>query len=381
MSTDVRTLLHDAAETPTRAPDIDAALRVARTRRRQRRGLGAAAAVVVLVLAVGGVALGTGGGSDGPAEVAIGPRQPASPTPDGWQTIDFGPGLQISVPPEWVQFKTPSTAPSPTLPWIMVGTEGFALTNPSACPSTTTQGQRWLGVTEINAAAARAGSPALVDRPTDFLESDASLHDVCGTEELRVWRFVDHGRYFLAQLGTRGVSNASDSAGVRLGEQVLNTLHVEALDETTTTTVPTVSTTGPKELAPYDEEATTTTAPAFVGAGEDEAAIQQVFEQWADDHTDAGLDASTENPDAVRRPSHEGWAQHSPEDLAQYSGRVESITMVDADHARVVYTILHGGQLAFPNRPGIAVRVNGAWKVSTDTVCAMLSLGNIACPS
>jgi hypothetical protein len=160
-------------------------------------------------------------------------------------------------------------------------------------------------------------------------------------------------------------------------------LHVEPVDAITTTTVPTVSTTGPKQLAPYDEEATTTTTapPPFVGAGEDEAAIQQVFEQWAADHTDAGLDSSTQNPDAVRRPSHEGWAQHSPDDLAQYSGRVESVTMIDADHASVVYTILHGGQLAFPNRTGTAVRVNGEWKVSTDTVCAMLSLGGIACPS
>ena len=38
MTTDVRTLLQDAAETPSRAPDINAAQRRARERRRRRGG-------------------------------------------------------------------------------------------------------------------------------------------------------------------------------------------------------------------------------------------------------------------------------------------------------------------------------------------------------
>ena len=100
-----------------------------------------------------------------------------------------------------------------------------------------------------------------------------------------------------------------------------------------------------------------------------------------DDQSDEGLDASVEDPGAVRTPSHEGWDQHSADDLAQYEGRVESVTITDTDHAQVVYTILHGGQVAFSQRVGSAVRVNGQWKVSTETVCSMLRIGGITCPA
>ena len=99
MTTDVRTLLHDAADAPTRGPDIGGALQRARDRRRRRRGVGALVAVVVIALVTGAVALGGGGGDD--ARVAIGPRQGVSEIPDGWKTVHADPGITVSVPATW----------------------------------------------------------------------------------------------------------------------------------------------------------------------------------------------------------------------------------------------------------------------------------------
>jgi hypothetical protein len=378
MSTDVRTLLHDAAERPSREPDVDGALRAAHTRRRRHRGVVAAATVVVVALAVGGVALGTGGGG-GP--VSIHTLQTAPSIPDGWTTIDVGRGVQLSVPSGWSGFGLPDDAlHAPGYMSVGIGSAPIKYGMGNWC-QTIEAGGEWLVLYELPPETAEALgqkalpsiNPAMTERPSDFAASTPAIADgSCPSTELRQWLFIDSGRYFLGWL----LTPANHPDNVSLGEQVLNTLRVEPADSTTTTTVPTVSTTAPSPTA-----ATTTTSPPDIGAGEDEAAIQQAYERWMDDQTDAGLDASTEDPDAVRRPSHEGWAQHSPDDLAQYEGRVESITLIDADHARVVYTILHGGQLAFANRTGTAVRLDGAWKVSTDTVCSMLSLGGITCPA
>jgi hypothetical protein len=73
-------------------------------------------------------------------------------------------------------------------------------------------------------------------------------------------------------------------------------------------------------------------------------------------------------------------AQHSPENLARYSGRVDSITLVDETHADVVYSILFDGIPQYAERRGRAIKIDGTWMVSRDTVCALLTLGGITCP-
>ncbi len=168
------------------------------------------------------------------------------------------------------------------------------------------------------------------------------------------------------------------SASLKYAMDVMNTLRVEPAETTTSTTVPT--TTSPLTNLPSITQLPVTTTPPFVATTDDEREIVAVFQAWADDQTDAELDATVENPDAVRAPSHQGWEQQSPESLAAYDGRVESIRIVDADHAQVVYTILHSGVPVYPNRQGSAVRMDGKWKVSTETVCGMLHLGGITCP-
>ena len=86
MTGDVRTLLHDTAETPSRAPDIGAALRTARDRRRRRRGFGALAAVVVVAL-VGGVFVSTSGGGGDDAQRRDLLRVRSLGVPDGWKRV------------------------------------------------------------------------------------------------------------------------------------------------------------------------------------------------------------------------------------------------------------------------------------------------------
>ncbi|HEY3670518.1 MAG TPA: hypothetical protein VGN51_06260 [Acidimicrobiia bacterium] len=388
MTTDVRTLLHDSAEAPRHEPDIARALRSARTHRRRQRGVGGLVAVVVIALVVGLVARGGIGGGD--PQVAVGLRQGGSEIPDGWQTLHVEPGIEISAPPEWATI--PLGGVSSGLPSISIGSPAFDAADPAACAPAIASGGKWLTVAELSPETAAAVDgraqdlpnapvPRMVDRPTDFLGNPPPLvtSGCASTDtstELRVWLFVDAGRYFTAQLMTR----PADTESVMLGEQVLNTLRVEPL-ETPTTTVPTTTvpvTTTPKILPPGP---TITTVPPFVGTTDDERMIAQMFIVWMDDQSDAGLDASVADPDAVRAPSHEGWGQHTPEDLAQYEGLVESVTVVDSDHAQVVYTILHAGQVAFPRRLGGAVRVNGEWKVTTETVCGMLAIGGITCPA
>ena len=55
--------------------------------------------------------------------------------------------------------------------------------------------------------------------------------------------------------------------------------------------------------------------------------------------------------------------------------------MIDSDHASVDYTLLFAGQPQFGVRTGTAVRIDGVWKVSRDTECALLALGAVACPA
>ena len=125
---------------------------------------------------------------------------------------------------------------------------------------------------------------------------------------------------------------------------------------------------------------TITTLPPFVPSTTDEQQINDLFVAWLRDHPDDETRAIVEDADALLDSIHQGLAQHTPDDLAKYSGTVSAIRMLDADHAEVQYTLLHDGQPQFGLRTGVAVRIDGRWKVSRATECALLSLGGITCP-
>ncbi len=71
--------------------------------------------------------------------------------------------------------------------------------------------------------------------------------------------------------------------------------------------------------------------------------------------------------------------------LSQVDGiefRVQRVSFLDADHARLVFMTYYGGNpspvLNEPFDAG-AVRVNGVWKISSETVCTLALLGGSPC--
>jgi hypothetical protein len=147
---------------------------------------------------------------------------------------------------------------------------------------------------------------------------------------------------------------------------------------TTTTTAPTTSTS--TTVAP----STTTSVPApsttAPGEASDVEAIGSVFLRWMNAENRDDISAYVEDADSILEAHRQGLAQHTPEDLAKYSGRVDSIEVIDAAHADVRYTILWDGTPQYAFQPGQAVKIDGTWMVSRDTVCALLAHGGITCP-
>jgi hypothetical protein len=152
-------------------------------------------------------------------------------------------------------------------------------------------------------------------------------------------------------------------------------------DTATTTTAATASTSTPPSSTststtlPSPSTATTSSADAA-----DIDAIRAVFLRWMNAENRDDITAYVEDAASILDAHRQGLAQHTPEDLAKYSGRVDSIQMIDATHADVVYTILWDRTPQYAFQPGQAVKIDGTWMVSRDTVCALLKYGGITCP-
>lgn len=142
---------------------------------------------------------------------------------------------------------------------------------------------------------------------------------------------------------------------------------------TTTSSAPSTSTTTTSAPTPTS----TTTAPVNVP---DTDAIRAVFLAWINAQPKDALGASVEDFAAIADALRQGMAQHSPEDLAKYSGRVDSIQVLSATRAAVVYSVLYNGSPQYAEQPGEAVKIGGVWKVTRNTVCALLAHGGITCP-
>jgi hypothetical protein len=125
----------------------------------------------------------------------------------------------------------------------------------------------------------------------------------------------------------------------------------------------------------------TPTSSAAGGDASAETAIRTAFLGWMNaqphDEISEYVEDSTSIADALRQ----GIAQHTGADLAKYSGRVESVQMTDATHAAVRYSILFDGSPQYADQAGEAIKIDGAWKVSRETVCNLLTYGGITCPA
>jgi hypothetical protein len=390
MRTDVRDLLAKAAAEPASELDVDAVVDTARRRHRRTR-IGIAVGCVAAVAAVaGGLALRS---EDGSVQVAAGLRQAASTVPDGWTELNLrDAGIALAIPPGWVQFERRVPAgPGPTegttaSEAVVVGSAAVTRTGEiSAC--TEVGGQTpdvpgtWVSLYEIHGSQLGTGvvlptelsGQAVIDRPADF-RTVSGTRGTCGTSaSYEIVAFQDAGRVFLARM----VTTDAKATDLGIGAQILNTLRVDpATAETPVAPVtPEVTTT-----TPTPTPAPTPTAPPLVVNNADEAAVRDVFLAWIDAQPRSALDDVVEDFASIRAAHEEGVAQHSADDLAKYAGRVDSVRIVDDTHADVVYSVLFNGVPQFALRPGEAIKIDGVWKVSRDTVCDLLKLGGITCP-
>jgi hypothetical protein len=111
-----------------------------------------------------------------------------------------------------------------------------------------------------------------------------------------------------------------------------------------------------------------------------EKAIRTAFLGWMNAQPHDDISEYVEDHASILESLRQGMAQHSSAGLAKYTGRVESVQIVDATHAAVRYTILFDGNPNFADQPGEAIKIDGVWKVSRDTVCNLLTNGGITCP-
>jgi hypothetical protein len=397
MTHDVHDLLDEAAPVPTRTVDLDGVLGTARRRKRRARTAGALAGAVVIAAAVAGtVAVASGSGS---TSLAVRAGSPATSIPDGWTRVTVD-GVSLAIPPGWSR-QAPGAVQNEV--WVVGSAQRPGPGAVSAClassPSATVPGT-WVSLYEYP-----PGSTTLVDpegapivmnpvpaRPNDFHNGPNVGQGTCSgstdqspaaaagnpADTFDLFAFTDAGRLFLARVVTLG--SADPSAARLLGRDVLNTLHVDpvAADATTTTSAPDTSTTVPDgtDTGPVS----TTLPPNAVGESADQLAVRTAFLGWLNGKT---LDEAAPYVDdlaSIRDAVRQGMAQHTAQDLAGFSGRVESVVIADPTHADVVYTVLHDDAPLYANRAGKAVKVDGTWKVTRDTECALLAVGGVTCP-
>jgi hypothetical protein len=372
MSTDIRELLVSAAALPTSEPDIAALIGEAKLRRRRRIGL-ALACVVVLATTVGVALLATD--SEDSLTVAVVPRDQTS-LPAGWTEIVLPEaGVRLAVPPGWTRVQGGhSTNPSAL---VVVGTASLASDDviTSCAPNvgqTSNGAGTWLALYEYPDQPGNElvdpvglGPLPIIDRPSDFTtvqgrrgECSSVVEPGGGAQMTRAYEtvaFRDAGRLFFARVVTTAQPNDPE---LRLGHQILNTLSVDT-------------------PVPDNTDDTDNTA----SDGSDEAQIRAAFLSWIDAQPKDALDEYVEDFESIADSLRQGIAQHTAEDVAKYSGRVDSIQIIDATHADVRYTILFDGAPQYAQQPGQAIKIDGVWKVTRDTVCNLLEFGGITCPA
>jgi hypothetical protein len=144
-----------------------------------------------------------------------------------------------------------------------------------------------------------------------------------------------------------------------------------------------VVTTGAVAFVALRDDETTNRVRVAGSVGEDasaENAIRTAFLGWMNAQPHDQIGEYVEDHASILESLRQGMAQHSSGGLAKYSGRVESVQILDATHAAVRYTILLDDNPQFANQPGAAIKIDGVWKVSRDTVCNLLTFGGITCP-
>ncbi len=385
--TGIRELLDDAALEPNAALDVDELERRARRHRRRTISVAVTTGVVVAVLvAVGAVAVQT---EDHASSVRT-PAAESATAPELLRRAASADGtVSIDLPEGWRQLPTIGGEPVEVL---VIGTDdrpdSGVLTQ---CPPTLTVDpelpQVWVSIFEylpgmpLSAPGGKGSFELEVigDRPADFraappLEAScvsASDHDPGRSgPDNHIARnlFRDGDRVFLAQIVAVGDDHLSALANARV---LLNTLRVEPRTAGADEEMQAAVEEHQDHLQALEEEKARV---------DDEGAAQVAVMRWLDAPSSEAGREYIEDYDALADALREGEAQHAPDALAAFSGRVEAATLIDADRVEVRYTLLQYGRPLYPNIVGTVVRIDGTWKVSRETVCDLLARGGVMCP-
>jgi hypothetical protein len=363
--------LHERLRAAAASPTRDAPLPLIETRLRRRRSLrrGAAGACVVALVAGigGGVALTA---DDGPS-IRAGVEAAAT------VAAYTEPSVTVDLPDGW--FESPIEAQFRTDHEIL--TVGTAMLPPGAPHLMCTAAAEFQDdvfvkikeYTKIVVLSDALEAPTIdqaifadqfVPRPEDFavapartLTCDPSADPALGWSGVD-FSFQDNGRMFEAL-----VSFGPTSAPERQAEAyaVLNSLVVEAFEPPPPPPVP--LSTVPPSTAPPSAETEAITA-AFLG--------------WIDTRPIDASGVYIEDFASIREAIIGAAAANGRPD--EYTGRVEAITRVGENDADVIYSFIIDGQPVVANLTGHAVKIDGVWLVSRDTVCEALLMGPVHCP-
>ncbi|MEX0664178.1 MAG: hypothetical protein WD598_05325 [Acidimicrobiia bacterium] len=367
MANDVNETLRAAAASPTR--DAPLSLIEARLRRRRhvRRGAAGVCALALIAALGGGVAL----------SVDSGPRI-ETVTPAASPGVSAGdPPVSVDLPDGWVE--------SPIEPGMRFDGEILAVgttLQPAGVPHSAcfedemynddvvvvlretthvTVLEKELAATQRLTTEAYGQYPL---RPDNFATAESAVSTclAIGTDvpwEIHRYTFSDQGRVFIADVGFGPTSTPEARAEAFA---VLNSLVVE----------------------PWLEEPpvpVTTVPPSTVPASADTQAIEAAFETWvaAGPPDFDGAEAVIEDFASIKATAQE--AADLVGNPQCYTGRVDAITRIDEDDADVIFSFFCDGLPAVPtNQPGRAVKIDGVWMVSRDTVCATFAIGQARCP-
>lgn len=393
MSNELHDLLDRGAAAPSSDVDVDALVRSARGRHHRRVGV-LAAAVVALVAVVGGAVVLAQPSST--VSIPTRPAGQATTVPDGWNEITLhDENLSFAIPPEWTKVRTfgdevvtVGTSDLQRYGFLTVCGEpnGFQL---PPVPGT------WISLFEYRDLGPNDEVPLRLNsglhvkvsnlgpRPADLRDAARTMSS-CGAAttplsapsvslyggEYHTVVFADAGRVFVATIVIKEPFGTED---VDVAYQVLNSLRVGEL----AATVPTTTVTVPPTSAPQPPTAPPTAPVAATG---DEADIRSVFLAWLDAQDRNAMDGIVEDYASIAATHLEGMHQHSEADLAKYTGRVDSVTITDSSHADVRYTALFDGRPQYSMVPGQAIKIDGKWMVTRETVCNLLKNGGLTCP-
>ena len=364
MPADMNDTLHDVAARPSRDVPLAGIERRLRTRRRQRRG----AALACGALLIGGIA--------GAGVLLTGGSEPSVRTTHAAQSLAAGGVATVDLPDGWVQSPLQG-APNPGT-MLVVGTVALGPGQQVGCPPGPDHATdafvllydlAQIGVRNEDAIARPAdfASAPHRDSPCTSLASTTTSSSAPAVGRVLSFTFTDGGRVLLAD-----ISLGSDAPASREAEAftVLNSLVVTPTTDVTLQTLlpPVVPTTGEP--------------PSTVPVSDDTKAITAAFETWIASKPPAfnGVDGVIEDWASIKET-----AKHAADLVGNpqcYTGHVDAITRVGVNDADVIFSFFCDGQPTTPSHAqGRAVKINGVWMVSRDTVCETFAIGEARCPA